>query len=583
VRYALGLFLALLGWLSLVVFLTWPLAANTSTHLASVGSDTLYSIWALAWETHAMGTDPLRMFDANIYHPALNSLAYGPSGFGALVLFGPAFAATSDPIFATNVLFLGGSTLTAWATGLVVTRWTGSVAAGAVAGAAYLSSPWVLYEWVPHVPHYAMLMWLPLIAYMASSPSRRIRDALLLALMVALQSAVELVYIAPVVFAALGLISAARLCRRSTRIDGLYLAASLVIAVLALSPLIAAHVSVAAANPGISQQSEWAGAPWTTFTMIPWNLFGWWQTINLPFGASPPMALAPAAVLLIAAGAVLLRVRTRTASDPSRTRAWQHAALWTAAGAYLALTPNIDVFGTTIALPRRWLGDTFPAIQAIRVPMRLAVAGLMGLSLLTGLAFAEIAGSLSRKLRRERDVAVLWGLLGATALVLILGQRHAMVGYPPGFKVSPVPRPYLIYARPKGTPFIDELRASRGPMLELGAATFRKFYAGRPMWEAGTMFRSIDHWRPLLNGYSSYWPVDYERFMELAARLPEDLNALAELRSDSGLELILVRSLELPAETRDTWQALAATDPRSPLALVASAPGGMFLFRITDD
>src|SRR5262249_33910532 len=140
---------ALLGWVAVVTWLTWPLASIATTSVPRATSDALYSIWALAWQCHALATNPARYFDANIYHPAPNALADGPMATGALALFGPVFAVSRNPAMAVDALFIGGSALTAWTIGLVTTRWTRSATAGAIAGSTYLATPWVLYEWVP--------------------------------------------------------------------------------------------------------------------------------------------------------------------------------------------------------------------------------------------------------------------------------------------------------------------------------------------------------------------------------------------------------------------------------------------------
>jgi hypothetical protein len=72
--------------------------------------------------------------------------------------------------------------------------------------------------------------------------------------------------------------------------------------------------------------------------------------------------------------------------------------------------------------------------------------------------------------------------------------------------------------------------------------------------QARAMFRSIRHRRPLLNGYSSYWPAGWLGRMELAARLP-DPEALAVLRRDAGLDAILLRTAELAPGEVDRWTA----------------------------
>src|SRR5262249_39807757 len=84
---------------------------------------------------------------------------------------------------------------------------------------------------------------------------------------------------------------------------------------------------------------------------------------------------------------------------------------------------------------------------------------------------------------------------------------------------------------------------------------------------ARAMFRSIVHWRPLLNGYSSYWPSGFPERMAEAAR-PPDAGALDTLRTTTGLTSVLVDLDELDPGARVRWLALATT-PETHLRLVA--------------
>ena len=59
------------------------------------------------------------------------------------------------------------------------------------------------------------------------------------------------------------------------------------------------------------------------------------------------------------------------------------------------------------------------------------------------------------------------------------------------------------------------------------------------------MYRSLSHWRPLLNGYASYWPAGWKERMADATRLP-DAAVLARLVRDTGVTTIIVRTLALP-------------------------------------
>jgi hypothetical protein len=72
------------------------------------------------------------------------------------------------------------------------------------------------------------------------------------------------------------------------------------------------------------------------------------------------------------------------------------------------------------------------------------------------------------------------------------------------------------------------------------------------------MYRSTYHWRPLLNGYSSYWPADFIGRMMLASRLPDEA-ALATLRRDTGVSEILVHTAYLDPSRRAAWLSAAAS------------------------
>jgi hypothetical protein len=170
--------------------------------------------------------------------------------------------------------------------------------------------------------------------------------------------------------------------------------------------------------------------------------------------------------------------------------------------------------------------------------------------------------------------------LAAAALSLaLLLQARLHVGYPPGFVSSPVPPPYVLPAG-LSTPYGRELRAGRGPLLEVGAAVFRSG-SRRAGMESFAMARSIAHWRPLLNGYSSYFPQQYERSLLLAARLPDDLGALRALRQETGLELILVWPRQLPRPVRAAWEALARSGGNAALELVGEGDRRALLFRVS--
>jgi hypothetical protein len=435
------------------------------------------------------------------------------------------------------------------------------------------------------VPHFAILMWIPLIVDRAARPLRRGRDVLVLATMVALQAAVEVVYVAPAVFFPLAVMAVVRLARRATRFAGLRLGAALLLAAIAVSPLLAAHASVRRTNPGLVRQTAWRldrPVVHRDPLVLPWGLFGWWKRAGGPLDAPPPMAIPPLAFGLIACGVLARTLPRRRGGGGRRARAWRHAAFWTLAGVALALPAEGQVLGTRVELPYAWLRDVLPVAGVLRVPMRLGVVGLVGLCLLTGLAFAEVVARPARRRWPSGPAAhVASGTLAAVMGLALLAQPRAGVGYPPGFVAPRTPRPYPLRAAPPEAPYAATLRAGDGPLLEVERGVFLA-PQWRPLSESLAMMRSTGHWRPLLNGYSSYWPEPYPRTMAAAARLPEDLAALATLRRDAGVELVLVWPRELPPARRAAWEALARAHGSHALALVATGEQGALLFRVGD-
>jgi hypothetical protein len=511
--------LALYG--GLVVWLTWPLGSSLGTHLPrtapACGYDSLYSAWALAWESHALVSASARIADANIFQPARNALFYGPTAFGALPYFAPTFLATGNPALALNLLFLGGIALTAFGLHAVIVAWTGSQLAGLVAGSTFLGSRWVLWEFVPTTPHFAVLLYLPWIAYLGGAPRLDRGAALGLLALVVLQALVDPVYLAPAALAPLACLALARLARRSTRADAWRLALVLAAAGLALLPFMAGHLAVRSQNPDLAHQTIWAVTQ---------------EPIDLPWGLLAPLspaAVPVAALWLIALGAASFALGRRW-SDATLRRVWASALLWVAFGLLMSLTPTLGF---------------------LRVPSRLAIDALIGLALLAGLAFAECAARLAdgppRVLARLGPTALAAALLG-------LGYAQYLRGFETPFSREALPLAYPLQAPVSpGSSLVKALRRPGGALLEL-PVELEQVYA--PPLHARAMYRSIFHGRPLLNGYSSYWPEAFPARIRLASRLP-DASALAELRRTTGLEAIVVDTSLLAPEQRATWLAIA--------------------------
>jgi hypothetical protein len=218
-----GALVALALHAALVTWVTWPLAAHLTTHLADTWLgcefDLLQMAWVLAYQSHRLVTAPWALAQANIYYPAQRALFTGEAGFGALPVFAPIFLASGNPTLAVNLTFLLGVVLTAWALHIVVLRWTRSHLAGALAGWTFVMTRWVLWNWVVSAPTYGILFYMPFIILVAARPAARLRDALLLLPMIVLQ-ALATIYIAIAVVVPLGLLGSMPVTLHGTSDDG---------------------------------------------------------------------------------------------------------------------------------------------------------------------------------------------------------------------------------------------------------------------------------------------------------------------------------------------------------------------------
>ena len=120
----------------LAIVHTWPLAQRPGVHSRVDNGDYSLNVWAVDWVARTLPTNPVHLFDANIFHPARLTLAYSEPLIlqGALAI--PAVWLGVPPVATYNLLLIAGFALSGWAFALLVHRDTGSWTAGIVAGSA---------------------------------------------------------------------------------------------------------------------------------------------------------------------------------------------------------------------------------------------------------------------------------------------------------------------------------------------------------------------------------------------------------------------------------------------------------------
>jgi uncharacterized membrane protein SirB2 len=113
---------------------TWPLATAPGTLSRNDNDDTVLHEWTIAWVAHQVVHDPVHLFDANIFYPERDTLAYSDHLLPQSMMAAPILWTGGSPVLAYNLLLIAGFALTGWTMSLVIHRWTGSWTAGILSG-----------------------------------------------------------------------------------------------------------------------------------------------------------------------------------------------------------------------------------------------------------------------------------------------------------------------------------------------------------------------------------------------------------------------------------------------------------------
>lgn len=150
--------LALLFFVALAIFMTWPVTPNLDHSLEQWG-DALLQTWTLDWDVHALFSNPFDFANANAFYPYYNSLAFSETLIGQAILIAPVIWLTNNPVLGYNLLLLGSFALSGWGMYLLCKDLTRSRVAALGAG--------IIFGFFPHrfgqISHLHLLSteWMP--------------------------------------------------------------------------------------------------------------------------------------------------------------------------------------------------------------------------------------------------------------------------------------------------------------------------------------------------------------------------------------------------------------------------------------
>ena len=518
----------------LAIVCTWPIAGQLGGGVSDFG-DPMLNAWALGWIAHALPSNPADLLDGNVFHPERGTLAYSELLLLPAMATAPLIWLGSDPILAHNLLLLAGYAISGVTMFLLTRRLTGHEGAALVGAAIFALYPYRIDQFA-HV-QLQLIMWWPLALLLfhdlVRMPTWRRAVALGATAAAQLYTCVYWAVFGSVVIAVIG--AALLLMTRPPRQT--WTALLLALAVAGVLSLPAGAIYGAASRSvgertldvaagGSATLRDYASASPEHALYGDDRRPGEWERHLFPGFTTPTLA----AVSLFAPAAVPLSY-----------------AIGGLAAFDLSLGVNAPGYATLFAWVRPF--------RALRMPARFGM--------LVGLCLSVLASFGVLRLCRGRSAGVQWGLVAVLLACVTVESRM---------------RPVEVSALPDSSPAVYTWLAGERNAIVC------EYPLGNLEGRIGPqdptyMYYSTRHWKPIVNGYSGYFPAWWDEFRDALTGFPDD-RAIDALRR-RGVTHLLVHSVFY---IRGSYAAdVAALTARGDLVLAGRfrwANGGESAFRL---
>jgi len=551
-EYGLGLAAAALS-LALALAATWPLPCHL-THALPLGRQTaatvpLFNTWTLWWNCDRLQHAYAGYWDAPIFHPATGALAYSePLPWTAAGL--PVLTLGGRPELAYNLLLLAALTLNGWM-GCQLFRRLGYGIATALAGAALLTMlPFVHNELgvIQLVPLVGLLWTIDRLRAFSHQPT--IVTATLIGLAVTLTSYLCLYYalFAALIFppATLVLLGRQVFCVRV----GLKIALAIALAGLLVAPL---AIGRQQAIGGYRMQRPQALLQQLAARPVDYTAEPWPMRSGLSLTSGSPrehIRLSPGAAL-----SLLATIGLVVGLCQPGTRRWSaFCAVLLVGGLLLSLGANV-VLGNWS--PYGTLLQVVPGLDSARNIYRFAVFVQLAIVMLSVQALHWLS-ALPRVIARlcqrthAEPVARRWTAPAGAALALVLGAAAVVEIWPP---------PQTLFACPPRSEqdgWTEWLQAETPRSTVLACLPFPRGkraadYETTALW----MYLQSRHERPLVNGYSGFFPTSFLDLKQQLQGFP-DAASLHAMHA-RGVQYCVIRHDEATADLQDATSAYDVT------------------------
>jgi hypothetical protein len=481
------------AWLALSIACTWPLG-NIAHPVLPRHDDPLFSTWRIAWIAHQVLANPTQLFDANIFSPETNTLAYSDAMLLLGLIATPFIWLGIPAAVVHNGLVIGSFVTAAMSMTRLMRFFSADRTAHVVAALIFAFAPYR----VAHIIHLELLWtaFIPLAVLalyrVLQNPSAR--RGIAFGASVALQALCSLYYGVFLSMWLVGVLALAPLHMKIQWSRG---------HIFALTAGVAAAVAIAAPYVGPYGRAHSYLGPRSEDDLhqfsASWSDYLHPHTANRVYGTQrrdndQERSLYVGAVAMALGAISILFVRSRTV--------FVYAAL-----TFLAIDLSLGINGVAFNLARR----VVPVLDAFRSPSRFAVLALLGTAVVAGLGAAWVV---SWSMRRRRLVAAL-------LCVAVAAEYWAA--------------PISTYEAPLWPGQFDRWLAQQ-PRTVIAALPLPP---RDQMWGYETVFQylSIFHWQPMVNGYSGHAPRNYLRLLKATEDYPSERAIRALV--DRGAELVV--------------------------------------------
>ena len=553
-RIAIEVVIATVVGLGLAIVVTWPLVTKLG-HTGHDAFDPRFQAWTIDWVQHKLGS-PGSLFDANIFAPERNTLAYSDSLLGIAIPMLPFRWLGVSPIGQLNIaLLLSFATTFAsgYLFGRVVTR---SMVVGALTGVAFAFGPFgSVSSGVIHATAHAGVGVAAAAAWWLADRAREQRPLLapsaLLAAALVWQASVSF-YPGAYAFGTAIVILAVR-WRSLGKRGWLWAGGALLVAGACTAAMAIPYLEVRNDQPGFKRTLADLPPLAADFGATDPRLSIWGSILGT--GGGWPIYGEPAFP-----GLFLLVLAPIGAIAGWREGARRRLAVIAGLALVfvgLALGLGAGPTGWRKYAPYRLLFEYVPGWEALRATGRAWVVGLLGVGLLAGLGALAIGRWIAGRFHwRARTVV---GVVAAVALLGVLVE-----GYAPwtsanqgtvDVAVSPADQKLADLA-PGGVLYLPALDQS-SPLQE----AFTGFR------QAENVYGTTAHHRITPNGYSGFFPPSWKRLSREMESLP-DAATLDHLRA-LGIRYVVVRSWAAGGP----WASLLEPANATPLRYVGTYDG----------